>query len=301
MAENKQIIVQDQSLLLDVTMFEHAQRVGKMLASSTMIPDHFKNNIGNCVIALNYAARAGIDPFMAMQKMYIIHGKPAVETQLQIALFNKDRRFSPLKYKVSGEGDNRQCVAYATEKETGDVVEGTPISIKMAKAEGWYDKNGSKWKTLPDLMLRYRAAAFFIRLYAPETTLGLYTKEELADMGDVIDISPSKDIDETIDAEISENAGSGDFIDVDPEPDQPPTDQPAAQGDQETDITKGLKGLQQMDNEAFQQAKKAAGVPTTKPFDAISETEFKKISAEFNRLIDAKNNADTGRKPSFAS
>ena len=302
MSETKQIIVQDQSLLLDVTMFEHAQRVGKMLATSTMIPDHFKNNIGNCVIALNYAARAGIDPFMAMQKMYIIHGKPAVETQLQIALFNKDRRFSPLKYKISGEGDNRQCVAYATEKETGDVIEGTPVSIKMAKDEGWFSKNGSKWKTLPDLMLRYRAAAFFIRLYAPETTLGLYTKEELADMGEVIDITPSKAIDETIDAEISENAGSGEVIDIDPDK-KPPTDPPPQGKDPEpeTDIVKGLKELQQMDNDVFQQAKKAAGVPITKPFDAISETEFKKINAEFNKLIDAKNNADTGRKPSFAS
>ena len=32
-------------------------------------------------------------------------------------------------------------------------VEGPTISIQMAKAEGWYDKNGSKWKTMPDVML----------------------------------------------------------------------------------------------------------------------------------------------------
>ena len=45
-------------------------------------------------------------------------------------------------------------------------------SIAMAKAEGWYAKNGSKWKTMEDLMLRYRSAAFFARTVAPEVALG---------------------------------------------------------------------------------------------------------------------------------
>lgn len=197
-----QIVVKDQSLLFDVQRFEHAQRVSKMLSSSTMVPQHFRDNIGNCVIALNYAHRAGIDPFMAMQKMYIIHGKPAVETQLQIALFNKGGRFSPLKYKMTGTGDQKSCTAISTDLETNEPVEGPPVSIEMAKAEGWYSKKGSKWKTLPDLMLRYRAAAFFIRLYAPETTLGLHTPEELQDMGEVIDITPDQEVEQ----EIEENA-----------------------------------------------------------------------------------------------
>ena len=218
--ENK-IIVREQSLLLDVVRFEHAQRVSKLLASSTMVPDHFKNNLGNCVIALNYAHRAGIDPFMAMQKMYVIHGKPAVETQLQIALFNNGGRFTSLKYRLTGDGDKKQCVAYAIEKVTKVTIEGPPVSIEMAKAEGWYSKTGSKWKTLPELMLRYRAAAFFIRLYAPETTLGLHTPEELADMGDVIDVTPADPQEE-----INLNANS-DEIDI---PADEPEDKPEYDG-----------------------------------------------------------------------
>ena len=196
---NNQVIVSNNSLLFDSASFEHAQRVSKMLASSTMVPEHFRNNIGNCVIALNYAHRAGIDPFMAMQKMYVIHGKPAIETQLQIALFNKGGQFSPLKYKMSGSGDAQQCIAYATDLQTKEVIEGPPVSIAMAKAEGWYNKAGSKWKTLPELMLRYRAAAFFIRLYSPETTMGLNTTEELYD-SNVIDITPDKEVQGEIDA-----------------------------------------------------------------------------------------------------
>ena len=198
--ENKQVVVQENSLLLDSKSFDHAQRVSKMLAASTMVPEHFRNNVGNCVIALNYASRAGIDPFMAMQKMYIIKGKPAVETQLQIALFNKSDRYSALKFKLSGQGDGKKCVAYATDKDIGEIVEGPEVSIKMAKDEGWYSKSGSKWKTLLDLMLRYRSAAFFIRLYAPETTLGLHTAEEMADTGNVIDVTPDQQLEQEIEA-----------------------------------------------------------------------------------------------------
>jgi len=168
-------------LFLDPVAFDHAQRVAMVFTKSTMVPEHFRNNIGNCLIALNYASRVGVDPFMVMQKMYVIHGKPAVETQLQIALFNASGKYTPLKYKLSGEGDKRQCVAFATEKSSGEEIEGPAVSLAMAKAEGWSTKGGSKWKSLPELMLRYRSAAFFIRLYSPETTLGIYTKEEIDD------------------------------------------------------------------------------------------------------------------------
>ena len=57
----------------------------------------------------------------------------------------------------------------------------------MAKAEGWLQKQGSKWQTMPDLMLRYRAAAFFARQYAPELTMGMHTAEEVADVVEIQD------------------------------------------------------------------------------------------------------------------
>ena len=77
----------------------------------------------------------------------------------------------------------RSCVAFATDLKTGEILESPNITMAMAKAEGWLDKNGSKWKTMPDLMLRYRAASFFSRLYAPEIAMGMQTVEEVADLG----------------------------------------------------------------------------------------------------------------------
>ena len=62
-----------------------------------------------------------------------------------------------------------------------DNEERMTVDMDMAKDEGWLSKNGSKWKTMPQLMLRYRAASFFSSLNCPELTMGLYTKEEMQD------------------------------------------------------------------------------------------------------------------------
>ena len=83
----------------------------------------------------------------------------------------------------------RTCIASAIEKATGEVLEGPEVSMAMAKAEGWLGKNGSKWQTMPELMLRYRSAAFYGRLYAPEMLLGMQAAEEVAD---IIDVTPQR-------------------------------------------------------------------------------------------------------------
>jgi hypothetical protein len=170
------------SLLLAPSNFELAQRMATALSKSTLIPQNFQNNLPNCLIALEMANRMGASPMMVMQNLYIVHGKPAWSSQFVIAAINSTGRFSPLRFKIEGDGDKRQCIAWAIELATKENLEGPPVSIAMAKAEGWYGKNGSKWQTMPELMLRYRSATFFGRLYAPEVLMGM--KEE----GEIIDI-----------------------------------------------------------------------------------------------------------------
>jgi len=169
------------SVFTDSNSFELAQRAGKMLAASDLVPPQFKQ-IPNAVLALNIAQRMGADVFAVMQSLYIVHGRPAWSSQFLISMVNASGRYSPLQFKMSGQGDSKMCVAYAKHLETGDIVEGPEVSIEMAKKEGWYGKNGSKWQTLPDLMLRYRAAGFFARLYVPDLCLGIRTMEEETDI-----------------------------------------------------------------------------------------------------------------------
>jgi hypothetical protein len=175
---------------LEEKRFELAQRKAKIYASSSLVPKEYQN-IGNVLIAENMARRMGADVLMVMQNLYIVHGKPGWSAQFLIACFNSCHRFSAIKYRFSGDPDTPEygCVAETTEIATGEVIQGTRITLAMAKAEGWSTKNGSKWQTMPEQMLRYRAATFLIRTTAPEIGMGLQTADEVIDgVGSVIDV-----------------------------------------------------------------------------------------------------------------
>ena len=162
--------------------FNLCQRMAKVFATSSLVPTQYQNNMSNCIIAMEMASRIGASPLQVMQNLYIVHGNPGFSAKFLIACINASGKFTPLRYEFKGKEntDDWSCRAYAVDKE-GEVLHGAWVSIKMAKAEGWYTKNGSKWQTMPQLMLQYRAAAFFQRTYAPEISLGMQTAEELYD------------------------------------------------------------------------------------------------------------------------
>lgn len=161
----------------------------------------------NCVVAMNMAMRMNADPLMVMQNLYVIEGRPSWSSQFIIAQLNSCGRFSPLRFDLSEPGEpleltykatewvNKQktdvqrkaiirhqtCTAWVIEKETGDRLNGPTVSIQMAIDEGWLTKNGSKWLTMPEVMLRYRAASLLGRIYAPELLMGLQSREEVED------------------------------------------------------------------------------------------------------------------------
>ena len=166
--------------------FEDAQRIAKCLQASSLVPKAYQENLSDCIIALDMAARMNADPLMIMQNLYVIHGRPSWSSQFLIAAVNNSGRFSPIRYEFVGtpHTDDWGCRAWAKD-ESGERLDGPLVTIAMAKAEGWYAKNGSKWKTLPELMLTYRAATFFARTHAPELTMGLPTREEAIDIGEV--------------------------------------------------------------------------------------------------------------------
>lgn len=171
--------------------------------------------LANCVIALDMSQRMNANPLMIMQNLHIIEGRPSWSSQFIIAAINNCGKFSPLRFdlewldeidalystfdwvdrkkvekKHSIRIKNARCVAWAIEKATGERLESAPVTMEMAVAEGWFGKNGSKWKSMPDLMMRYRSAAFFGRIYAPELLMGLPAADEVHD---IIDVRPQPD------------------------------------------------------------------------------------------------------------
>ena len=87
-----------------------------------------------------------------------------------------------MQYELAGKGEEMACRCSAVEKASGKTVTGPAVTMAMAKAEGWSTKQGSKWKTMPELMLRYRAAAMFGRLYVPDLLVGIQSQEEVVDI-----------------------------------------------------------------------------------------------------------------------
>lgn len=169
---------------VDTKAFELAQRKANVYAKSSLVPKEYQGNIGNVLIAMNMAKRLGADQLMVMQNLYVVHGRPGWSSQFLIATFNECGKFGPLQFRFTGKKgtDSWGCIAFAKSLVIDEIVEGTEVTIKMAKDEGWYTRNGSKWPTLTEQMLRYRAAAFFIRTTAPEVSMGLMTSDELQDM-----------------------------------------------------------------------------------------------------------------------
>lgn len=220
----------------DLQAFENLQRMAKPLAASALVPQQFRNNIGDCMIALDMAQRLNANPLMVLQNLYVVHGSPAWSSKFLIATINACGRYSSLRYEWKGTpgADDYGCRAWAEEKATGQRLDGVWVTWAMVKAEGWSNKNGSKWKTMADQMFVYRAATFWQRAYAPELSMGLSTQEEMQDVIDVRDDGSFTISSEAIharavniDADTGEITGGGDDERGQDEPAAPPAPEPA--------------------------------------------------------------------------
>lgn len=179
-------------ILSDFTAFENAQRIGKMLIQSKIIPERYQNNLPDVMVAMEIAARIKLSPIIVMQNLNIIKGRPSWSSKYIIAALTASRVVN-FHYELATEGTveaggfgnqkkvipNLKCRAIANDRRTGEEQIGPWVSMSMAVREGWYGKDGSKWQTMPDVMVRYRAATFFASVYYPELSIGIDFADEI--------------------------------------------------------------------------------------------------------------------------
>lgn len=184
----------------EVQRFELEQRKAKAFSLSAFFPKHLLGqgpnatqiSVANATIVYDIAYRMNLSPLEVAQSIFIIHGKPSFETKFLVARLNSSGLLKGrLNTIVSKDGQSAYCEAI--DAQTGTVLRGTTITMDMARREGWLSKNGSKWQTMPTLMLKYRAQSFFINEFFPEVRLGLRTKEEVQDIVEVEEISEPKE------------------------------------------------------------------------------------------------------------
>jgi hypothetical protein len=171
------------SVMNPLEIMEKSWKFAVIMAKSDIIPVHYRNKPENVFIAMQSAYRMNLDPMMMMQNTYVVSGKLGMNSSFAISLANNSGLFaSGIKYRIEGSGDNLQVTAYTNLKKTDEEISFT-IGMKEATAEGW-TKN-PKYRSLPELMLRYRAATLLLRTHAPEVLNGMHMVEELEDIRDV--------------------------------------------------------------------------------------------------------------------
>lgn len=206
--ENNEVMVQEQakeivsapqnelaptSVWTDQAQFNQLARAAKMLSETNIIPQNYQGKPQDCFVAIEMATRMNISPLVVMQNMYVVKGKPSWAGQACTMLINSCGKFKDVKHIYTGKKgtDERGCYVSAVRISDGVELNGVEVTINMAKAEGW--TSNPKWRNMPELMLAYRASAFFARVYCPEALMGVQTYEE------VIDTDPTQEKNKAID------------------------------------------------------------------------------------------------------
>lgn len=191
--------------------FEDAQRIAQGLSRSDFVPKEFRGpgGIANCLVAMEMSQRTGAGIFAVMQNLHVIQGRPSWSASFIAATLNSSSRFrGAIRYIVEGSGDNLSCYAEATDAATGEAIKGPTITMQMAQEEGWLSKNGSKWKTMPEVMIRYRAASFFGRLYASDLLMGMHSDDEIIDGIIDTEVTSTEAVLEGLNAGVADGEGS---------------------------------------------------------------------------------------------
>lgn len=170
----------------DKESFNQLARESAVLAKTSIIPEAYRNKPEDCMVAIDMANRIGVSPMMVMQNLYVVKGKPSWSGQACMSLIQGCGKFHDVRPVYTGTKgtEDRACHVEAVRISDGEKIEGAEVSIRMAKAEGWI--SNPKWRNMPELMLAYRASAFFARVYCPERLMGVYVE------GEADDIQPGK-------------------------------------------------------------------------------------------------------------
>lgn len=176
--------------------FDQLLRAAQMLSQTSIIPQSYQGKPQDCFVAIEMATRMNISPMVVMQNMFVVKGKPSWSGQACTMLISSCGKFREVKHIYTGKKgtDDRGCYVTAVRNSDGEVITGVEVTIRMAQAEGW--TSNPKWRNMPELMLAYRASAFFARVYCPEALMGVQTTEEIYD-AESVTVNKGKAVDLT--------------------------------------------------------------------------------------------------------
>ncbi|MDO9439778.1 MAG: hypothetical protein Q7T73_02700, partial [Beijerinckiaceae bacterium] len=191
--------------ILDTARFEHMQRVARVMASSSMIPETlrtvgkgndkvdlpFEQVLSNCFLVVNQAARWGMDPFAVISCCAVVHGRLAYEGKLVAAVLAAKMNIS-LHHYFTGEPSSDGYRIYLCDQPfTEQLIGQLKPGAKILGVRLW-DGSVGEWKTTGagtpwtpknyPRMLIYRGSRDWTRIYEPALMLGVYSDDEMLDL-----------------------------------------------------------------------------------------------------------------------
>jgi hypothetical protein len=188
---------------LSPDLFDRFERLAHVMASATVLPEHFRGKPGNCFALITQSHRWRMDPFAVAQKTHITQGGAlGYEAQLVSAVVSTNAPITgrpTYEYlgdwsKVLGKVEERKSeksggkyyVATYSQKDEdglGVVVRATiigetePREVTVMMAQAW-PRFSTQWATDPQQQIGYLAIRKWARRHTPDVLLGVYTPEE---------------------------------------------------------------------------------------------------------------------------
>ena len=143
-------------------------------AGQSILPDSYRGNPANVLIAVGLGASMGLSPAESLYRIAVIKGKPSASAELIAANVRK------AGHRLRVRGDETTCTATIIRADDPDFPFEVTRDLAWAKSMG-LDKNDN-YRKQPGTMLQWRAITACARLACPEALYGVaYTPDELED------------------------------------------------------------------------------------------------------------------------
>jgi hypothetical protein len=143
--------------------------------AASILPDSYKGNPANVLIAIGLGASMGLSPAESLYRISVIKGKPAAGAELIASNVRK------AGHRLRVRGDDASCTATIIRADDPDYEFTITRDLEWARSMGL--ASNDNYRKQPGTMLQWRAITAVARLACPESLYGVvYSDEEATEI-----------------------------------------------------------------------------------------------------------------------